>query len=480
MAKQIRPDYTQQFLLPPAVEEWVPADHPARFIREFVDELDLAALGFEQSEGEEGRPAYAPELLLKIWLYGYLQRIRSTRKLEAACREHLSLLWLTTLLQPDHNSLWRFWQKNQTALREVFKQTVQVAVRSGCVGLTLQALDGTKLAAVCSSRTGWTKAHMEKLLAVLDESLAATELAIVQENAAANGPGYRLPAGLTERQALRAEIKAGLAQLQEDGRAHYQPKEPEARRMETGQENRYAYNAQAMTDGKCGIITAVDLTRQETDGGQLVPLIEQARENVGVAGLAAETLADTGYGAGADVQRAAALGLPVLVRPAGTATDKPYATQHFHYDEATHTVTCPQGRTLDHEGGTKRTRSAERVERYRCHHTDCPVRALCTRDPKGRQLEVHPHTSAVQAMRERLRAPAASARYRQRSQIAERSFAQVKQHDQFRRFTVWGQAAARTQWALVCAAANLRVLFRQWRERLAPPFAPAAALSLAA
>ena len=89
MPQPITPDYTQQFLLPPALEEWVPADHPARFLREFVEQLDLGALGFATPACTDGRPPYAPSLLLKIWLYGYLQRIRSTRKLEAACRVEL-------------------------------------------------------------------------------------------------------------------------------------------------------------------------------------------------------------------------------------------------------------------------------------------------------------------------------------------------------------------------------------------------------
>src|SRR5687768_9071462 len=92
MPLHIAPDYGQQFLLPPALEDWVPKDHPARFLREFVDELDLRALGFAVPQSAEGRPPYAPSLLLKIWLFGYMTRVRSTRKLEAACRENLSLL----------------------------------------------------------------------------------------------------------------------------------------------------------------------------------------------------------------------------------------------------------------------------------------------------------------------------------------------------------------------------------------------------
>ena len=355
---------------------------------------------------------------------------------------------------------------------------MQVAVRTGAVGLALQALDGTKIEAAASGHTGWSKEYMEKLLAQLDDALDQTELKIAEENAALAAPGYRLPKSLAERQALRDEIKKGLAQLAADGRRHYHPVEPEARRMKISNgTNRFAYNAQAVADQKEGVIVAGDASRQETDSGQLVPLIQQARENVGPA-LPQDTvtLADTGYGTGADLQAAAAQGLPVLVPPReGPSTpDQPYAAQYFHYDPAAGTVTCPQGRGLDHEGGT--TKHGVRVERYRCHCGDCPVRTHCTRDPKGRQIEVWPHTPEVQAMRARLNEPATAALWRQRGRIIERPFAQIKQHDGFRRWTVWGLDGVRTQWALLCATLNLRILYRRWRVGRGPQGGSAAAV----
>jgi len=479
MAQPITPDYGQQFLFPPALEDWVSADHPARFLREFVDQLDLPALGFALPAAVEGRPPYHPSLLLKIWLYGYYHRIRSTRKLETACREHLSLLWLTGLIQPDHNSLWRFWRDNKKALRQIFKQTVQVAARTGAVGLALQALDGTKIQAACSGPKGWSKDHMEQLLAQLDTALEEIELTIVEENADLDQPGYRLPAGLAERQALREEIKRGLAQLQADGRSHYHPVEPEARRMKVGDTNRYAYNAQAVADGKEGVIVACDANRQETDNGQLVPMVQQARENLGVAAPAAVTLADTGYGAGGDLQAAAEKHMPVLVPPAegAPAKDNPYASQHFHYDPAAHTVTCPRGHPLDHEGHT--TKDGVRVERFRCHRRDCPVRARCTGDPKGRQIEIRPHREEVQAMRRRLQEPDAQALWEQRARIIEPRFGQIKQHDGFRRWTVWGLEGVKTQWTMVCATLNLRILYRHWQAGRGPgKESPLAVMSL--
>jgi transposase len=462
MAQPMSPDYGQQFLFPPALEDWVPADHPARFIREFVEQLELPALGFAIPTAVEGRPPYAPSLLLKIWLYGYFHRIRSTRKLEAACSEHLSLLWLTGMLVPDHNSLWRFWRDNRKALRQVFKQTVQLAVRTGAVGLALQALDGTKIQAACSGPKGWRKEYMEKLLAQLDGALEDIEGQVLAENGDGDEPGYRLPAGLAERNALRQEIQKGLAQLQADGRNHYHPAEPEARRMKVGDTNRYAYNAQAIADAQDKVIVACEATRQENDTGQLAPMIEQAQENLGVAAADTVTVADTGYGSGADLQAASQKQMNVLAPPQeGTpARDNPYATQRFHYDEATHTVTCPQSQKLDHEGQT--TKNGQHVERFRCHHRDCPVRQHCTRDPKGRQIEVWSHQKQVQAMRARLQEPAAQAQWQCRSQIIEPRFAQLKQHDGFRRWTVWGLEGVKTQWSLLCATLNLRVLYKKW------------------
>ena len=431
MAQPIAPDYGQQFLFPPALEDWVPADHPARFLREFVDQLDLAALNFAMPAATEGRRPYHPSLLLKIWLYGYFHRIRSTRKLEAACNEQLSLLWLTGLIAPDHNSLWRFWRDNKKALRGIFKQTVHLAVNAGAVGFALQALDGTKIQAACSGPKGWSKEYMEKLLAQLDGALEEIELKVIQENPQTEAPGYRLPAGLAERQALREEIKKGLAQLQADGRNHYHPAEPEARRMKVGDTNRYAYNVQAIADEKEKIIVACEATRQENDNAQIVPMIEQARENVGVAkAVETVTLADTGYGSGADLQ------------------------------------------AVSDEGQT--TKAGQTVQRYRCHHRDCPVRAQCTRDPKGRQIEVWPHHAAVKAMKEKLEEPGVRAQWEQRSRIIEPRFAQLKQHDGFRRWTVWALEGVRAQWSLLCATLNLRILYKHWRLKAQGCFARAA------
>jgi transposase len=459
MAQPIAPDYGQQFLLPPALEDWVPQDHPVRFIREFVDGQDLARLGFAMPISNEGRPAYAPALLLKIWLYGYHHRLRTTRKLEAACRDHLSLVWLSGMIAPDHNSLWRFWRDNQQALRQLFKQSVQLAVKAGLVGLALQAVDGTKLQAVASPHSGWSKTRMAKLLAALEAELDETEQGLEQEGEGGQTESYRLQ----ERQALRAAVKAGLDQLTEDERKHYHPKEPEARRMKCGGQQPFAYNAQAVVDQSHGIVVAAEVTVEESDSRQLVPMLEQARENTGAN--TAVTVADGNYGSGSQIAEAAAKNLAVVAHPmdGGSHKAEGYSARDFHYDAASGTVTCPQNQPLDFSGETEQ--KGQLVGRYRCHVKNCPAAALC-KDKKGRRvIEIWPHTAAVQALRERLKQPEVQDQLAKRGQIIEKHFGHIKQHDGFRRWTVRGAENVRTQWAMINLTMNLRVLAKLWKTQ---------------
>jgi transposase len=463
MARPLAPDYNQSFLFPPTLEDLVPPDHPARFVREFVDQLDLASLNFAMPTGENGRPAYAPSVLLKIWLYGYTHRLFSARKLEVACREHLSLLWLTGMLQPDHNTLWRFWGDNKKAVKKLFKHSVRVALKADLVGLVLQALDGTKMQAAASGRTGWSKEKMEKLLAALDEQVERAE-AQIEAEAAPNEPGYRLPKTLAERQALREAIKTGLDQLQATGAKHYHRHEPEAQRMNCDGKNRFGYDAQAMVDEKAGVIVAAEVTDQADDTGKLIPMIEQAAANVEQTPATPLTVADSGYGSGRDIAAAAAAQINVLVYPREGPRGKnnPYHARHFQYDATQQSVTCPQNKQLEY--ARTMTQKGQPVRVYQCKHMDCPVRAQCTREKRGRrQIEIWPHTPAVQAMRQRLNEDGLKAQLRRRGQIVERIFAQIKQQDGFRRWTVRGMDNVRAQWSWICCAVNLRALYKKWR-----------------
>jgi hypothetical protein len=401
-------------------------------------------------------------LLLKIWLYGYLHRIRSMRGLERACANELPLLWLSGMITPDHNSLWRFWNENRKALRELFKQSVRIAAQNGLVGLAMQALDGTKIQAVASGHTGWTKEHMEKLLAQAEQTVQQVEQQIEQAGPLEVATEYSMPAPLQEPEQLRELVQKGLQQLEDTNRKHFHPHEPEARRMQCEGRNRFAYNAQAVVDSKERIVTAIAVTNAENDQGQLVPMLQAAQANVGSA--AEVNTADSGYGRGSDLLAAQQAGYSVLtpVCEGTPAANNPYHAHHFQYQQSSQSVTCPLGKQLTYQREAKQ--KGQVVKLYRCQCQDCPVREQCTSDPKGRVIEIWAHTAVVQAQRVKLAQPEQQKKLRERAAVVELVFANVKQLCEFRRWTFRGLEGAQAQWSMVCLAMNLRKLFNYWKE----------------
>ena len=463
MTHEIRANYDQIDLLPQSLEDWVPRDHPARFIREFVDALDLGELGFRERESEEGRPSYAADLLLKVWLYGYLARMRGTRELERACREHLSLVWLTGRHAPDHNTLWRFWRENRGALREVFRAGVRVAAAQGLIGMICHAVDGTKIRAVASRRTVEHRKELEKVLGRVEASITEMEAAVEAAEQEETGE-YRLPEGLQEAGKLRQAIRESLGKMREAKREHLHPQEPEARLMPCEGRQDPAYNAQAVVDAQAGIIVAETTVNAESDNAMLVPMLEEVQANVGE--VAKETVADGGYCSAGQLGEAQARGYEVLVAP-GVETGGPkrgaYDSAKFEYEGERDEVICPQGKRLKFEGRKNKGPQRPAVRSYRCHHyPQCPVGALCRRRQEGRRIEVSPQRAAVMRQREKRRDPAQQALLRQRKAIVEPVFATIKQAMGFRRWTVRGLENVRTQWALLCAAFNLKKMYKHW------------------
>jgi len=466
MGHVIDADYRQQFLLPPCLEDWVGAGHPARFIREFVDALDLDAVGIRWAAGEGGRPAYARGLLVKVWLYGYFQRIRSTRKLEQACRDNVGLMWLTGLQQPDHNTLSAFFRANKEGLRALFRQTVAVAAQADLVGFVLHALDGTKLAAQVGNRTGWHKERLEELLEKLDARIAALE-AELEQNDAMPGVSDELPQGLAQREALRERVRAALGELEAAGQAHLHPADRDARVMKCQDRNRntFGYNAQAVADDRANLVVACEVVQDCNDEGQLNAMVDCV---VAQAGQAAErTVADTGYATGPELahaeqeERDVVVALPAAMRP---NPDAPFHASNFTYDGQRNCCICPKGGILTYRSTRPHRAKGYLLRVYRCTAKGCPHRAACTKGKKARTIELNQYYEAVVGQRQKHQDPRARADLAKRCYLIEPVFAFIKQHLGFRRFTVKGLANVRAQWALLCATYNLHQLYRRWRE----------------
>jgi transposase len=222
----------QTWLFPPTLEELIPADHPARFVAAFVDALDRGAwreLDVAPDGAALGAPAYHPRALLGVWLYGFMTGLRSSRKLEAACRDQLPYLWLTGWQRPDHNTLWRFYEARRGPLRRLLKRTVRTAVKLGLVDLAVQAVDGTKLAGNAAKARTYDADGLARLLARTDGAIADLE---AQNAGGDDPPPPRLPRELAALAALRGRVAAALAAVRaEDGPGRVNLTDPDATLM---------------------------------------------------------------------------------------------------------------------------------------------------------------------------------------------------------------------------------------------------------
>lgn len=461
MSRELRADYTTQFLFPPALEDWVKGDDPARFIRAFVDSLDLEEIaGPEWAKAIDdptGRPHYAFDLLLKVWLYGYLYNIRSSRKLERACRQMMPLVWLTGMFEPDHNTLWRFWKRYRHALKKVFVSSVRVALEANLVGMVLQAVDGTKIVSVASRKSAWHRADLKKVLAAVDERIEKLEQEVAAAKDASNEIDDRLPKKLQNEAQLRTTVKEALLVLESAEREHMHPHDPEARMMKGGTAERieFAYNAQAVCDASHGIVVAEAVVEDENDQQQLAPMLEQVQQNTGRT--ADQTLADKGYDTAESLAKAEELGAPVIVaQRVNPEKVGEYHLARFTYDEQAQTVHCPIGQQLRRVGRATHHQKPHPLTRYRCDvWASCPVGRQCSQK-RARVVEIGPHYGAVQRQREKIARSDTQRSRKRRSEIIERLFGQIKGNDGFVRWTFRGKEKVGAQWTMLCTAINLR------------------------
>jgi len=465
MADPIRADYRQQLLLPPSLEDWVPADHPARFVREFVDSLDLSALSFREPECRTGRPPFAADLLLKLVLYCFMERIRSFRRMEWAAQNVMAVVWLTGMNYPDHNTIWRFWDSNKEALKKLCRQVVKVAHRLGLVGMALHAVDGTKVSSRLSRRGAWKRKDLEKLLA---EAMAEIEAQMDAVRGAEEGaPDYLMPEGLRDALKRKALIAQALAELDEAGTDQLHPGDPEARMMKCGRVNDLAYNAQAVVDSGSGLVVGSEVTGEGSDAHELGSMLDEVEETLGEP--AEQTVADGGYWSPEEVAAAQEAERGVIVRAPSQVTgegegDGPYHKARFTYDAERDVFVCPEGKDLEFSGVKPARHDKEkelRVYGCRCYR-DCAVRWECSGAKKGRTIEKDPHYESVVRQVEKQKGGDGAALLRRRKEIVERVFGTLKEGDGFRRWSVVGLEKVRAQWSLMCTVTNLRTLWRLW------------------
>jgi len=477
----LRPvNHDQAWLLPPTLDDLLPQDHPARFVAAFVDGLDREAWkGMEiDVDGDPlGAPAYHPWALLSIWLYGFMTGIRSSRKLEAACRDQIPFLWLTGWQHPDHNTLWRFYQTHRSAMRWLLKHTVRTAVEVGLVDLAVQALDGTKIAANAAGDQTYDAAGLERLLAKTEGAIEELE---AQNEGGEDPPPPRLPAELQQAQVLRERIQHAMNLLAQDNRFNrVNLTDEEAQLMKGRQGIMPGYNAQVMaspvaqSSGNGMLITAADVVNSAADSGQLVPMLEQAEEMIGEP--VPVTLADGGYHTAANLaageQRGDLLVMPERYHP---GVQGPYFKDKFVYDPATDSYLCPQDQRLPFRG--LRRKNGNIVGPFRVYRAPrrvcwaCPAYGVCTKDAHtGRALWIGPSDSLLRKHRHWMTTERARGLYARRKELIEPIFGILKEQLSARRFFLRGLANVRAEFALLATAFNLRTLWKVWRTRWRPP-----------
>ena len=452
----------QTFLLPPSLEEWIAPTHPVRFVAAWLDGLtadEWTALGIEREPARQGEARYAPAALLAIWVYGFMVGIRSSRALETACRDQLPFRWLSGNQTPDHNTLWRFYQRYRPEFHHLFHHTVRLAVEAELVDWALQAVDGTKLAANAAGDRMLDAAALAALAARVDGAIAELEASTGGER---SGPPD-LPAELGELAALRARITQAEARLTE-GRSKANVTDPDAHQMTARGVNRPAYNAQAVvapvaTSTAQGgrLIVAVDVRTRADDHDVLPELIAAATARTGQR--AAITVADAGYYSGADLATCAEAGAVVVVsEPRLPRQDDPYGPTAFVHDPATDTLTCPAGQRLVRWGPDDPAKPA----RYGAPDAvcrGCPAKAACCPEQqRGRVIVRSPAAAVREQHREWMTSADAQAARRRRKGLIEGVFGTLKTRHGARQLLLRGVENVIAEWTLLATAFNLQTL----------------------
>jgi len=469
----------QAWLLPPTLDDILPEDHAARFIAAFVDELDRdvwANMGIDLGGDPLGAPAYHPRALLSVWLYGFMTGVRSSRKLEAACRDQIPFLWLTGWQRPDHNTLWRFYKAHRPTMRSLLKHTVRTAVEIGIVDLAVQALDGTKVAANAAGDQIYDAAGLERLLAKTE---AAIENLEAQNEGGDDPPPPRLSVELQRTHILRERIGHAMNRLAHDDRfTRVNLTDQDAQLMKGRQGIMPGYNAQAMaspvaqSSGNGMLITAADVVNSAADSGQLVPMLEQAEEMIGEP--VPVTLADGGYHTAANLvageQRDDLFVMPERYHP---GVQGPYFKDKFVYDPAIDSYLCPKGQRLPFRGLRKKNGNITgpfrvyRAPRRVCW--SCPAYGVCTKDAhSGRALWIGPSDALLRKHRHWMTTERARHLYARRKELIEPIFGILKEQLSARRFLLRGLANVRSEFVLLATAFNLRTLWRVWKTRKRP------------
>ena len=448
----------QASLLPPRIEDYVGPDNPVRAIDAFVDGLDLAALGFRHAEayGGAGQPPFHPGDLLKLYLYGYTNSVRSSRRLERESLRNLEVIWLLRGLSPGYRTIATFRRDNAAALAAANRHLLGLARRLDLLGGEVVAIDGAFFHGDASRASITTKSRLAERLAALQRDIAAYDAALA-ENDAAEDEGL---AALREKQ---RDVAADLATLQASGQTQLSRTHADARLLSKNGQSVAGYNVQIVVDAEHKLIVASEVVHDGNDTGQLHAMASAAKDSLGVASLT--VAADAGYYNGETLKACEADAITPYVpepeRGGRAAAEGRFGEDAFAYDAAEDCFGCPAGQQLKPCGG-KRDASGKWNIRYMGRRSvcgACPLRRQClSAKATRREIWRWEHAEVTDRHRARMAADGAAggaAMMRLRRSLVEHPFGTLKCRAGYRHFLVRGFAGVRGEWSLMALCYNL-------------------------
>jgi transposase len=466
----------QASLLPPRIEDYVGPNNPVRAIESFVCALDLAKLGFLHADRgvEVGQPPYDPADLLKLYLYGYINQVRSSRRLEREACRNLELIWLLKNLRPGYRTIAHFRKENWKVLKAVNRLFVLLARELGLVGGAIVAIDGAFFHGNASKESVFTRKRLAEQIANLDSEIEAYGRSLDDNDAAetkeptkdrANGPGVGgdLSAEVAALMAKRWRAEADLARLKVNGETQLSLTDPDARLLVKNGQGIAGYNVQTAVDDQHKLIVASEVVNDSSDVGQLHAMAKAAKDALEVEAL--QALADEGYYSSLELKACEDDGIVAYVPvPEGNGQLEKqgrFSLKDFSYDPTADAYRCPAGALLQPMKGRWKNTSGRTEIRYASSTKTCrtcPLRTRCL-SPKAprRTIGRWEHEDVLE--RHRARMQGAGELMRRRSSIVEHPFGTLKCRAGYRHFLVRGFNKVRGEWSLMTLCYNFtRVL----------------------
>ena len=452
-------DRSQTLLLPESLDDYVGPENPVRFIEAFVDGLDLAAAGFARVQPKAtGRPGYAPSDILKLYIYGYLNRVRSSRRLEAETHRNIEVIWLLGHLKPDFKTIADFRRDNRNTFRPVFRQFVLLCRQLDLFGRELLAVDGTRIKAVNNKDRNFTRASLTEFIRLADAKRDDYLQRLDRSDAAEATTGGSRVKNLTEKIAAirerRTRCKEMLAELDRTAEKQISLTDPDSRAMAAHTHVGVGYNIQVAVDTKHKLIVEQQVTNQVLDLGLLTQTAVPAKEVLGVETI--DVVADRGYFKIEDIEACEKAGIePYVPRPQRGPSVQAglFRKDEFTYDPDNDSLVCPAGQRL-HPYTSSLQRGLNRIHYVNPEACkDCPLRSKCTTN-RYRSVSRMENEAVLDRMAARLaKRPEVLDR---RRETVEHPFGTIKQWMNQGAFLMRGLKKVRGEFSLTALAYNLR------------------------